>query len=171
MKITLTALLITLSVSVFAQQIKYLNENFTQINFKEKAAYYSETTKTGPASGIVKTFFMNGQLLSEETFSNLRFLKRDGLTRNYYTNGNLKTEISFKDGVFNGPLKTYYPNQRLKRAELYENGTFVTGKCFTQAGYDTTHYAYQTDPQFPGGTDALQDFLEKNSRTPITPID
>jgi TonB family protein len=171
MKSTLTAILTLLSGSVFAQQVKYLNEHFTQINFKEKAVYYTETTKTGPASGIVKTFYMNGQLLSEENFSNLRYLKREGLTRNYYNNGNLKTEISYKEGVFNGPLKTYYPNQRLKRAELYENGQFVAGKCLTAAGYDTAHFAYQLDPQFPGGEGAMQEYLIQNTRIPITPID
>src|SRR5690606_26329943 len=107
-------------------------------------------------------------LLSEESFSNLRYQRRDGLTRNYYNDGRVRSEISFKNGVFHGPLKTYYPNQRMKRAELYENGTFVTGKCFTTAGYDTTFFAFQTEPQFPGGKDAVVQYLINNSRLPIT---
>ncbi|MFC5270921.1 energy transducer TonB [Adhaeribacter terreus] len=171
MKFTLTVLLTLLSFVVSAQKINYLNEHFTKINFKEKATYYTETTKTGPSSGIVKTFFMNGQLVSEESFSNLRYQRRDGLTRNYYNDGKVKSEIAFKNGVFHGPLKTYYPSQRLKRAELYEDGNFVTGKCFTPAGIDTTFFAFQTEPHFPGGKEAVVQYLINNSRVAITPID
>jgi hypothetical protein len=71
--------------------------------------------------------------------------------------------MSFKDGIMNGPLKTYYPSQRLKRAELYENGKLTQGRCFSSTGYDTAYFAYQTNPQFPGGQPAL----EKHIRTSL----
>ena len=170
MKLAFAFLFSLTTFSVLGQKINYLNEHFTQVTFKEQATYYTETTQDGPSAGTVKTYLLDGTIVSEDNFSNLRTQKREGLTRNYYPTGKLKTEITFKNGVFDGPLRTFYPNQRLKRAELYEKGNFVQGKCFSRAGYDTTYYAFQIPPQFKGGDAALKKYLEVYSRIPTTPI-
>ena len=170
MKLAITIFCCLAALTSFGQKVNYLNENFTQVNFKEKATYYTETTQDGPSAGIVKTFLLDGTIVSEEGFSNIKTGKREGLTRNYYPSGKLKTEITFKNGVFDGPLRTFYPNQRIKRAELYEKGNFVQGKCFSRAGYDTTFYAFQIPPQFMGGDAGLKKYLEVYSRIPTTPI-
>lgn len=170
MKFVFAFLFSLASFSVLGQKINYLNEHFTQVSFKEQATYYTETTLNGPSAGTVKTFLMDGTIVSEDNFANIKTQKREGLTRNYYPSGKLKTEITFKNGVFDGPLRTFYPSQRLKRAELYEKGNFVQGKCFSRAGYDTAYYAFQIPPQFNGGEAALKKYLEVYSRIPTTPI-
>ena len=170
MKLTLTLLFSTLSFISFGQKVRYLNENFIQVNFKDQAAFYTETFQDGPQAGTVKTYNLQGVLISEEAYSNLKKQILHGISRAFYPDGKLKSEINFKDGVYDGPLRTFYPNQRIKRAELFEKGVPVQGKCFSKAGYDTTFFAYHNDPQFKGGEPALAGYLVKNSRFPLTPI-
>lgn len=170
MKLTLTSLLTFLAFTSFGQKIKYLNENFIQVNFKDQATFYTETFQDGPQAGTVKTYNMQGSLLSEETFSNIKRQTRHGLSRQYYPDGRLKMETTFNNGVIDGPLRTFYPTQRLRRAELYEKGNLLQSKCLSKAGYDTTYYAFQTEPQFPGGGKALDNYLVKNCRYPMVPV-
>lgn len=170
MKLIFTLFLCAFSLLSFGQKVRYLNQNFVQVNFKDQATYYTETFEDGPQAGTVKTYTLEGVLLSEEGFSNLKRHIRHGITRNYYPSGKLKAEINLKDGVFDGPLRTFYPNQRIKRAELYEKGNFVQGKCFSKAGCDTTFYAFQIAPQFMGDEAGLKRYLEIYSRIPTMPI-
>lgn len=164
MKLTLTLLLTVLSFTAFSQRLRYLDINMQPVTYKKDAVFYTETTFKDRMAlvGTVKTFFLDGTPLTEVNYSSLFAKKREGLTIFYYPNGKIKTEISFKNNLFDGPLKSYYPNQRIKRAELYDKGNFVTGKCFTPAGNDTAHYAFQTDPKFPGGQAALEQYIRKN---------
>lgn len=170
MKLALTLLLSLLTLSSFAQKVRYLNENFIQVNFKDQATFYTETYPDGPQAGTVKTYTLQGILLSEETFSNINRKIRNGVSRTYFPDGKLRSEITFKDGFFHGPLRTFYPTQRLKRAELYENGVSVQGKCFSKAGYDSTFYAFQQAPHFPGGGMVLDKYLTNVSRFPLVPV-
>jgi antitoxin component YwqK of YwqJK toxin-antitoxin module len=133
MKLALTLLLSTFSLISFGQKVRYLNQNFVQVNYKDQASYYTETLANGPSAGTVKTYTLSGTLLSEETFSDIKKRILNGITRNYFPDGKLKAEINFKDGVYNGPLRTFYPNERIKRAELFEKGNPVKGKCFSNA--------------------------------------
>jgi len=170
MKILFTLLLSLSAFLCFGQKVRYLNENFVQVNFKDQATYYTETYQDGPQAGIVKTFNLQGVLLSEENYSNIKRQIRHGVCRNFYPDGRLKSELTFKDGILEGPLRTFYPTQRLKRAELREKGMPVQAKCFSKAGYDTTYYEFQTLPQFPGGNQGLDSYLVKNSRYPMAPV-
>lgn len=162
MKLTLTTFLTFFAVTVFAQRIKYLDADFLPVSNKSEAIYYTETTLETSISGTVKTFLLNGTLYSEAAYSDLYHKKQEGLTRTFYSNGNIKAEFQFKDGLMDGPIKTFYPNQRLKRAELYVKGKAQQSRCFSKAGYDTTYYAIQTEAQFPGGILALNKFIQAN---------
>lgn len=170
MKFTLTLLFSTLSILSFGQKVRYLNQNFVQVSYKDQATYYTETFASGPVAGTVKTYTLNGTLLWEEAFSDIKKQVRHGITRKYFPDGKLKAEITFQDGVYDGPLQTFYPNERLRRAELFEKGNLVKGKCLSRAGYDTTYFAYQVNPQFKGGDQALDAYLSKQSRYPLTPV-
>ncbi len=170
MKLTVTLFFSFLSLLCFGQKVRYLNANYIQVNFKDKATFYTETFEDGPQAGTVKTYTLDGTLVSEEAYSNLKRQVRHGITRTYYPDGKLKMEATFKDGVFDGPFRTFYPTQRIRRAELYDKGTAVQGRCFSKAGYDTTYYAYQTAPQFKGGELALDKHLMNASRYPMVPV-
>jgi periplasmic protein TonB len=142
----------------FGQKIKYLDAYFSQVDSRKQATYYTETIHNNNKAleGSIKTYLLDSTLYSEADYSSLFSKKREGLTKFYYKNGKVKTIMTFKDGIMHGPLKTYYPNQRLKRAELYENGKLTQGRCFSTLGYDTAYFSFQTNPQFPGGQPALE---------------
>lgn len=166
MKLCFTALFTCVLFSANAQKIQYLDANFLPLPFKEKAAYYSETTKTSANAGHVKTYQINGTPFSEEHFSDLKHQKREGLLKNYFPDGKPKIEINFKNGVFDGPLKTYYTNGQLKRLETYQKSKFLEGRCFTPAGADTAFYPFQVEPSFPGGKNAMLQYIRNNVRNP-----
>ena len=54
---------------------------------------------------IYKSYWGNGNISSEIPYKNG---KRNGLFKRYYINGNIKYEIEYKDGLINGLYKAYY---------------------------------------------------------------
>ena len=47
---------------------------------------------------------------------------QDGVVTSYYSNGNIESEISFKDSVRDGGAKFYYENGTIKEERTYTNG-------------------------------------------------
>jgi hypothetical protein len=54
---------------------------------------------------------------------------REGLHREYYEDGTLKSEVGYKDGQIDGRCRLYYKNGNLRRQFYYHNGA-VNGKAF-----------------------------------------
>ena len=48
----------------------------------------------------------------------------------YYENGNLKEEISYKNGKTHGDVKYYTEDGKLLALVKAENGRITSGKCF-----------------------------------------
>jgi len=53
---------------------------------------------------------------------------RDGPSREYYDDGQLMIEKTYKDGKLDGPYKTYHDNGQLKEEETYKDGEFIDSK-------------------------------------------
>ena len=47
---------------------------------------------------------------------------QDGVVKSYYSNGNIESEISFKDSVRDGEAKFYFENGTIKEERTYTNG-------------------------------------------------
>jgi antitoxin component YwqK of YwqJK toxin-antitoxin module/Tfp pilus assembly protein PilF len=119
-------------------------------------------------NGVLKTFFPNGKISREATYSDG---VKTGSDKIYYFNGNIRSEDHTVYNVDEGPSKEYYPNGKLKSEynyvndnaegegkEYYENGslkkemTFDNGlnngpiKYYNEAGknYKTLNYTYGT---------------------------
>lgn len=82
---------------------------------EQKGGIYYEIGSATSFTGIVETFYSNGQLEFKETYKNG---KLDGPHKSYYENGELKSE---GNGV--GVYKEYYNNGRIKE-EIDENGSY-----------------------------------------------
>lgn len=66
-----------------------------------------------------------------------------GVQKQYYDNGQLKSEVPFKDGKINGLTKTYYDDGKEKLTIPYENGVKQgTSKYYYESGklYRETPY-------------------------------
>ena len=66
-----------------------------------------------------KKYYENGQLESEINFKDGKY---EGQWKWYYVNGNIKKEGNFKDGKNEGLWKSYYQNGQLKSEENYKDG-------------------------------------------------
>ena len=56
-------------------------------------------------------------------------VQHEGVHREYYDNGNIKSELGYKNNQLDGRCRLYYKNGNLKRQVHYERGV-VEGKAF-----------------------------------------
>ena len=124
-------------------------------------------------------YFQNGKKKREVTYINN---KKEGEFKQYYDSGQLKylsifhkdTIISakgwhednsvselakYKKGKVDGNYFTFYPNGKLIRFDVYDNGVFTSGKCFTSSGNDTSYFPHYIAPKFPDGFDKFIDYI------------
>ena len=80
---------------------------------------------------IKKEYFENGVLKSEASF---RGSRRDGVTRRYYENGFLMIDASFRNGEPHGTFREYYENGNMMAEEVYNGGQLIIQKRFDRNG-------------------------------------
>ncbi len=166
----------------------YFNKNWDTCNKKE--AYYTRVLKKEAAGIAVTDYYPDGKIqmsgmfdvdsptkkqgyfkyynedgfmTSEGNFTNS---KEEGIWKQYKEKGRLWVEEDFHQGENNGYLKVYYADGSLKRKERYENGKLWEGKCYGVDGRDTAFYPFREMPAFPGGEEALYQFLGNNTNYP-----
>ena len=67
----------------------------------------------------VKDYYQNGQLASERTYKRGQL---DGAVKEFYLNGKPKSEMLYENGTRQGPFKTYYEDGQVKIEGFYKNG-------------------------------------------------
>jgi len=102
--------------------------NMNEMLVERNDVYYTRDTNQ-PYSGPVFTLYENGQLEWEGTLKNGI---ENGPFKTYskYYNGPLSIEGTYKDGELDGTYKSYYPNGQLK-----EEGTIKDGKLIDYQEY------------------------------------
>ena len=78
-------------------------------------------------SGKLEGYYENGNLITEanlinEKIGELTKTYPEGIVKNYYPNGILKSKIEFKKGLGNGIYETYYENGKLFEKTTMKNG-------------------------------------------------
>lgn len=162
-----------LTDSIFAKHIAYCT--------------YKDTISN---RGTMRVTTISGHIESECEFSDIKNQKREGISKFYFNNGQLKSSTEYVDGVLhgeellyhdNGQLKSsakylqgkingevtrFYSSGQLRRKDYFEKGYFMKGNCYTATGQDTTHFAYETNPEYPGGESELLKFIFLNVKYP-----
>ncbi len=72
-----------------------------------------------PQDGLMKSFYSNGNLESEMNF---RDSVREGEAKFFFENGNLKEERTYSNGKVDGLVKIYSESGKLKETFVIENG-------------------------------------------------
>lgn len=72
-----------------------------------------------PNIEIKRDFFENGSLRYEFTY---KLGKLDGVSKTWDINGNLISIVNYKDGMLSGEWKTFYISGQLKNSVIYLNG-------------------------------------------------
>src|SRR5437868_6203350 len=118
-------------MSFVVTQLTYYNFNDEKVKSKRRAYYYRicEYDINNQDKALVKSFYIDGQIKSEVPYQSLSKELISGTSSEWHANGQLKSRVEIKDGKFDGELKTYFENGLLKRADHFENGKFISGKC------------------------------------------
>lgn len=162
------------------QEIIYFDKNKKELKSLESAESYSISLhELGfPDRKIEREFALNGKLKVEKQLIDVpnekadkgdkKFIsKLNGKYKEWYPNGNLRKNIDYKKGNFDGELLTYWDNGQLKRQDTYNDGKLIRGKCFTYEGKDADYSTYEQMPEFPGGERALFEFINRSLIYPI----
>ena len=153
---------------VLGQDTVYFDDKGKEAIDKSTATYHEvrEFYGINYRAATVKTYSMAGKIKSETEYDVYAQKRISGKAFTWYDNGKKKSEINYKYGYMDGKVLTYWDNGEIKRNDFYKEGNFVKGNCFTQDGRDTTYYAFEMMPQFPGGESELFKFLRENVKYP-----
>jgi TonB family protein len=137
--------------------------------------------------GTFSWYFPDGQKQQECEYKNNLL---HGLFQEWYEDGRIKTNQNFSEGLLDGPLKTwrkdgtlqldvhytkgekhgffmsYYANGQIARKELYDNGQFIEGQCYTQEANPTEYFPYVALPIYKGGPAALSKYIDSELNYP-----
>jgi TonB family protein len=108
--------------------------------------------------GEYMEWFANG---NKKSLTTIRNGVLEGDYKTWSENGVPQLEIRYKNGELDGNFISYYDNGRPVRKDSYLNGELKKKKCFTREGKDTTWFEYLQMPQFPGGSEKLKAFIDK----------
>jgi protein TonB len=150
-----------------AQETEYLDGDYKKVADKSLAKYYRVTTLTDSVAGNIKTYLMNGQITNEDNYAHVKKRKSEGVSKTWFEeNGQLRFDLNYKEGKYDGPLRSYYKDGKLKRDDVYQEGKLVKGRCLTHSGQDTAFYEFEIKPLFPGGETKMMQYLSTNIRYP-----
>ncbi len=115
----------------------YLDEDGVETDLPSNAIYYQtgELSDRGNKHGLVKTFTLNGTLVSQVTYY---YGKEDGIMTEYYPNGKVEAKTNYAEGKRLGKFQAWYKNGQLK-----EEGEWVQTKeffpiYFLESSWDST---------------------------------
>ncbi len=143
----------------FAQDTTWISRQKQIIPSRDSAVNYNVSFRNPEDSNRVKIllYTITDSLLIEV---NLLSDKRDGIFRKYKLS-KLYDERVYKEGVLHGYQKTFWEDGSLRRHDIYENGDWIEGKCYTRTGKDTSWFPFEVKASFPGGLSGLSKFLLK----------
>ena len=160
------------SMIVNAQDTVYYQSPRLRVASLKDCDYYSVKTTDSGSNHIQELRFRpDGSQQDEEHYYVLGNEKiKYGRWKSWYSNGKLSSVINYKDNRKEGLLETYWPDGQLKRQDTFANDSCIAGVCYNQAGKEIKHFDYQTAAHFPGGQDALYNFLAKKIYFPQTTL-
>jgi protein TonB len=169
MKKFLTVLFCSFYTLLSCAQVEYyLNEHKQQTD-SAHAVYKARVVLQGDGAdhGIITITSLNGNVISEAEYKNMQTAAiPDGITKLYHPNGKLKAEISYKNGLLHGAVKTYYNTGNIKRNDVFDKGALQQGECFTMNGMKGKYHEFYTPPSYIGGERALYKFVFLNTYYP-----
>lgn len=144
----------------------YFDEHNEDVATLSLADHYSVTSSDPNDSTILYKKVLDvatGRLLEESQYYrvNNRTYK-NGIEHDWFKSGQLEREANYKLNLLEGEENTYWKTGKLRRKATYHKGELVSGKCYTEAGADTTFYPHEKQPSFEGGMKALHQFLSEN---------
>lgn len=144
----------------------------TADNSLKKEGYYSYYNKYQHDSTI-----RNGEWISYahgkiENIKNYNNGKLNGISKYYYKDTNVLHMVAFFNNDYIDSLRSYYPDGKLKRIEVYNpdrksrKHRFLVKKCFDEDGNEISFTPYYKMPQHPSFD--INKYLASNIKYPVT---
>ncbi|WP_165963540.1 energy transducer TonB [Hymenobacter radiodurans] len=171
MKSILLAITLMTFGSLHAQQIpskkvEYFTKNWKKVDTIAEAAYWTETVYQDSIQATARTFYVSGKPKSFVEYENARRRIMNGVSETWYENGQLQVREHWLHGDRQGELLTYYADGILKRREQFSDGKSAGGECFDAQGKLVPFFDYEIMPTYPGGSEALRQFIALNIQYP-----
>ncbi|OON69494.1 energy transducer TonB [Hymenobacter sp. CRA2] len=135
--------------------VRYLDRHLVPLP-SAQGAYAYDVLRRADSLGVhwrVRRFTVQGHqpLLDAGFSSDLPWVTPHARSREWYSGGQLKEDVSYRLGKPDGPMKTYYPDGKLRRDQQNKAGTVVKSECFGPGGQALDECpAYQTAARLPG---------------------
>lgn len=167
------------SMNLHAQETVYLNSDSEITNSKETIIEHAVIHKNENGKGYTIDFFdMNGILLRTSQYSkfgktpnkqilygktNYKFFGsaqdslvcyyrnnlRTGSATFYYADGKKHVECAYKQGMLDGLLLQYYPNDSIKRKDIYKKGIATATTIYSEEGEMLGNSPFYVPPTAP----------------------
>ncbi|AYA36310.1 hypothetical protein D3Y59_04070 [Hymenobacter oligotrophus] len=132
------------TVAVFEQLegqkvgVRYYDRNAVPLP-DSRGAHSYDIMRRADSLGVkwrVRRFAVQGhQLLLDAGYSSdLPYDTPHARTREWYPNGQLREDVSYRNGKPDGPIKTYYPDGKPRRDQQLRAGAVVKGECYGPGG-------------------------------------
>tara|TARA_R100001594_G_scaffold25041_1_gene49053 strand:- start:37 stop:450 length:414 start_codon:yes stop_codon:yes gene_type:complete len=92
------------------EKYRFANENATDIGIQYEI----------PTDGLFQVHWSNGNLRYEWYYKNGK--RADGVSKSWHENGQLKQEITWKDGKLDGLYSWFYPSGQKRKEGTFKNG-------------------------------------------------
>lgn len=89
-----------------------------------------------------------------------------GQHRSFRSPDTLWTLRNYRDGKL-AERRAFYPDGKLKRLEQYQGDSMVVGQCLRPDGTEVPFFDFERRPEFPGGEQALMQYVSENLNYPI----
>jgi len=169
MKNTVLALLLLFTAILSAQEKIYMNEKYEVVTNPAEATFYKieEKTDEGDPEFHRLTYRINGDLSAEQYLS-IKDGKQvnEGRHKFWYKTGEPWYVIDYKNGDRHGELVAWWPNGNKKRHDFFKKDKFKSGTVWDEIGEKIEHFPYWVSASYPGGNDALQDYLKNTLPVP-----
>ena len=195
--------LLLLLISIFSISLSFSQATGTKEFFTKNwrycdssvAVYYTITELESEDAGVISTFYMDGIIKSQVSYSCISKKIENGIFQNFGKEGKIISQFTYQEGKKNGAffhyfdtgeikiqgkyaadslqdsLCTYYKNGASRRKDFYAAGKLKDGKCFTASGLDTAYFAYEIDAEFPDGMQGLMRWIQTNLQYPQDAIE
>jgi protein TonB len=166
-EVLLFCLLLT-NIFVWAQDTTYYDDDFNAVSSLQRATHYEVVVRdpVDTAKAVISAYYPSGVLKARRGYSSLKDGILDGKSQSWYPNGQIQIDANYKNGKKDGTLLTYWETGKPKRVDAYEADKLLSGKCFNSDGKQTVHFDFEIEPQFPGGINALVQYLAKETKYP-----
>jgi len=143
---------------ISAQDTIYLNQK--EISSSKMEAYYYGIKNVSAEPVFYKRIYLINHTLVKESLYKTNKKKRITSHKQWYESGELYMVLDFKRGKRDGFRKVYYKNGHLKRKEIFKNGKFVSGICWSENGTEIPFFTFFKRASFVGGKAALGAYLK-----------